>query len=243
MAFKRFVFGTDSHGDMICKETAKKFLKFVDDYKPHHKIHGGDVFDFRPLRGGCGNEEKSESMRNDLMMGLDFISAYKPTDILLGNHDDRLWQKASSKTDGVMRDLCGSLVSQIECHKDWNKANVLPYDSRLGVLKLGDLQFIHGYNAGLNACKQAIQVYKGSGTGVIMGHVHQFSTCEDRSLNRAVGISCGALCQLDMPYNKTNTAKLGHANGWIFGEIHSSGEWEAWNVRKSGKIWLNPIKK
>tara|TARA_R110000787_G_scaffold278642_1_gene388464 strand:- start:215 stop:943 length:729 start_codon:yes stop_codon:yes gene_type:complete len=242
MSFKKFIFGTDSHGDMICKETEKKFLEFVESYKPHHRIHGGDVFDFRPLRGGSGAEEKSESMKKDLNMGLQFIDDYRPNHILLGNHDDRLWQKANCWTDGVMRDLCENLVLEIEGNRVWKRAKVLPYDSRLGVLKIGDLQFIHGYNAGIYAARQAIQVYKGSGTGVIMGHVHGFSTFEDRSLNRAVGISCGALCSIDMPYNSKNTAKLGHNNGWIFGEIHSGGEWEAWSVRKSGKIWLNPIK-
>ena len=95
MAFKRFIFGTDSHGDMIDKVTASKFLDFVEDYKPHHRIHGGDVFDFRPLRGGSGAEEKSESMKKDLNMGLEFIDQYRPNHILLGNHDDRLWQKAA----------------------------------------------------------------------------------------------------------------------------------------------------
>lgn len=242
MAFKKFVFGTDSHGDMIDPVTAEKFLEFVEAYKPHHRIHGGDVFDFRPLRGKCSNEEKSESMKGDVMAGLQFVDDYRPNFILKGNHDHRLWMKAIAWTDGSMRDLCELLVLEIEGNRVWKRATVLPYDSRLGVLKLGDLQFVHGIHTGIYCAKQLIMLYKSTGTGAIMGHVHRFSMHTDPSLTKAVGITCGALCQLDMPYNTTAGAKLGHSNGWIFGEIHSGGEWEAWNVRRDGDIWLNPRK-
>jgi len=244
MAIKKFVFGTDSHGDMIDKNTRKAFLEFVDDYKPHIKIHGGDVFDFRPLRNGSGPEEKSESMYKDLAAGLSFIEEYQPTNILLGNHDDRLWKKAACWTDGILRDLCENILLEVEGNRMWKNAKVLPYDSRLGVLKIGDLQFIHGYNSGIYAARTAIQCYKGTGTGVIMGHIHRFSSHEEPSLARAMGISCGCLCQTDMPYNSKHLAKLGHANGWLFGEIHErkgTSPWEAWAVRKEGTTWLNPL--
>lgn len=243
MAIKKFLFGTDSHGDMEDPETIGRFLSFCEEYRPDYRIHGGDVWDFRPLREGAGAEEKSESMRRDTLTGLALLSEYRPTHILKGNHDERLWRKAESKTDGLMRDLCAKLVEEIEGKKAWRSAHVFPYDVRDGVLQLGGLQFIHGYHAGMNAARQAIQTYKGSGS-VIQGHVHSFSRFSDTGLYRAEGITCGMLGKIDMPYNAKTPRKLGYENGWIFGEIHetkTSSAWECWFVRKSGGEWLSPI--
>lgn len=246
MGIKRFLFGTDNHGDQQDDETVNAFLSFADRWKPHIKIHGGDVFDFRPLRNGAGAEERAESMERDCITGIAFLDAYRPDYILRGNHDERLWQSAQSATNGNMRDLCGRLVQDIEQQKNWNRATVLPYDVRTGVLKLGQLQFVHGYHAGVAAARQAIGIYKGSGTGVVQGHVHSFSRFADSSLSRAEGISVGALCKIDMPYNAKTPRKLAHENGWAFGEIHQSksgkSDWELWFCRKgeTGKF-ISPV--
>lgn len=243
MAIKKFLFGTDSHGDMIDHDTATRFLKFSEDYRPHYRIHGGDVFDFRPLREGAGAEEKTESMESDVTAGIDFLNRYRPTQILKGNHDVRLWKKAESKTNGLMRDLCARLAVEIESQPSWKKAEVFPYDTRLGVFAIGSLQFVHGYHAGMNAARQAIATYKGTGS-VIQGHVHSFSRYADTGLNRAEGITCGLLGKIDMPYNEKTPRKLAYENGWLFGEVveNKSGKssWECWFVRKDGDTWMTP---
>ena len=244
MAAKRFLFGTDSHGDMIDPETARRFCKFSEEYKPHYRIHGGDVFDFRPLREGAGAEEKTESMENDVRAGIEFLNEYRPTQILIGNHDVRLWKKAENRTNGAMRDLCSRLATEIEKQPSWKRAEVFPYDVRAGVFNIGSLQFVHGYHAGANAARQAIGTYKGTGS-VIQGHVHSFSRYSDTGLNRAEGITCGMLGKIDMPYNEKTPRKLAYENGWLFGEVFErkgSSPWEAWFVRKDGDQWISPIK-
>ncbi|HAF39763.1 MAG TPA: hypothetical protein DCG72_12310 [Gammaproteobacteria bacterium] len=243
MAAKKFLFGTDSHGDMIDPDSAKRFIRFADDYRPHYRIHGGDVFDFRPLREGAGGEERTESMEGDVLAGLEFLDQYRPTQILTGNHDVRLWKKAESRTNGLMRDLCGRLVGEIEGQPAWSGAKVFPYDTRKGVFAIGDLQFVHGYHAGINAARQAVQTYKRTGS-VIQGHVHSFSRFADMGLTRCEGITCGMLGKIDMPYNEKTPRKLAYENGWLFGEIFErkgSSPWECWFVRKDGNTWLNPL--
>lgn len=243
MAIKKFLFGTDSHGDQIDRKTAERFLQFSESYKPHYKIHGGDVFDFRPLREGAGGDEKSESMESDVKAGIEFLNEYKPTQILKGNHDVRLWNKARSKTDGTLRDLCARLADQIEAQRAWQNAQIFPYDTRTGIFAIGTLQFIHGFHSGINAARQAIATYKGTGS-VIQGHVHTFSRFADTGLNRAEGITCGLLGKVDMPYNKKTPRKLAYENGWLFGEAveNKSGttSWECWFVRKDGETWMTP---
>ena len=117
-SFKRFVIGFDPHGDQQHGPSNKVFFKFIDQFKPHYRIAGGDVFDFRPLRGKATLEERQESLRPDRDAGLDWLELLRPTHFLLGNHDHRLWLNAE-KSDGVLSDYCRQGVEEIEdfCRK------------------------------------------------------------------------------------------------------------------------------
>ena len=93
---KRFIFATDLHGDQQDKAAVKALFKATESFKPHLRIFGGDLIDARPLRKGAGPEERAESMADDWRAGLKFISEWKPTHLLMGNHDQRLWDLAEA---------------------------------------------------------------------------------------------------------------------------------------------------
>lgn len=61
----RFVFASDSHGDMNDPEALDALWEFCKDYKPEVRVAGGDHFDFRSLRRGVGTSdaESGESSR------------------------------------------------------------------------------------------------------------------------------------------------------------------------------------
>lgn len=84
--FKKFIIAFDNHGDMIDADSERVFFKFMADWKPDIRIHGGDCFDFRPLRRKADDEERRESLRLDWDMGLDFFERLRPQHYLLGNH-------------------------------------------------------------------------------------------------------------------------------------------------------------
>jgi hypothetical protein len=86
MSFKKFVAGFDVHGDQQCKKTNEVFFKFVDQWKPDYRIAGGDIFDFRPLRGKATTEERRESVMADRNDGMEWLARFEPTHYLLGNH-------------------------------------------------------------------------------------------------------------------------------------------------------------
>jgi len=62
MSFKKFIVAGDNHGELGCPIAIKKFLDFCEDWKPHYKIHLGDVFDFACLRRGASQEEKADGV-------------------------------------------------------------------------------------------------------------------------------------------------------------------------------------
>jgi len=84
--WKKFLLGTDPHGDMQDEAANRVFFQFADDFKPDLRVCGGDVWDFRPLRKGANEEEKKESVKKDFEAGRDWIKKFKPNFLLRGNH-------------------------------------------------------------------------------------------------------------------------------------------------------------
>jgi hypothetical protein len=212
VGLKRFVFGSDIHGDMSDPAAVNAFLGFVRDFKPNYRICGGDVFDFRPLRGKASEEERRESLLGDFEAGDRFLDAYRPTHLLRGNHDERLWDRAGLKS-GPVSDLAQELVGRVE--RRLSSATVLPYHRRTGVLRLGHLKFLHGFYAGVTAARQHALAY-GS---CLFGHVHSIDEASVPGLDRRVARSVGCLCLLDMPYDARSVGALRHCHGWAYGVI------------------------
>jgi len=239
---KRFLFGTDSHGDQIDPEAARAFLEFAEDFKPHVKIHGGDFLDLRPIRRGASNEEQAENMLDDVESGIMFLKQYFKGSgervLTLGNHDHRLWELSESSVAGLKAEYAFSLRQRLEKILDRLRVDYRPYCVRRGRYQLGNLSFVHGFHHNIHCAKTHAEKF-GS---VIFGHVHRFSESTVAHVDHIVGMSCGSLAKTDMPYTHKMTSSLAHENGWIFGIVNEkTGNWEAWKVRQTedGR-WLNP---
>ena len=239
MLSRRFVVASDSHGDQIDPATESALLSFVHDFKPQVRIHAGDVFDFRNLRRGASDDEKAHSLEDDWRMGSDFMRRFfdggKENHFLRGNHDERLWHFAHSAT-GLLRDYAHDGIARVEKLVKQSRARMLPYDSRLGVLKLGALKVIHGYAAGIGAARKHAIVYR----NVLFGHTHNCDVASaesDEGVSEARGI--GACCRLDMPYNAHQTGKLRHQNAFCYGLLFEDGTYQINQAKKiDGRFYV-----
>jgi predicted phosphodiesterase len=227
----RFIVVSDSHGDMQDDRSVAAVLDFVKDFKPDLRIHGGDLFDFRNLRRGASDEEKAGSLQDDRDAGAYFLSRLmqgsKESYFLRGNHDERLWNLLDS-SDGQKRDYAKDGVNWVEqlCKK--TKTEMLPYDSRLGVLKLGHMTVIHGYACGMGAAARHARVYG----NCFYGHTHEMSVAPVENISgpaEARGIGC--LCKIDMGYNSMQMNKLRHQQGWIYGLLFPDGTYQAFQAK------------
>ena len=216
MSYKRFVYVSDTHGDCIDPKAERAFFKFLAEYNPQIRIHGGDLWDMRPLRRGACEEEKREKLRNDFDCGIEFLSRYRPTNMLLGNHDIRLWNLARDGF-GLQQEYAQNLVGEAEGVFAKLKCPVLPYDKRLGVLQIGKLKAIHGYATGPYAARRQAQAYG----NVLAGHTHDIASCSIEDVTAHTCHICGCLALLDMPYNSTQIGALRHRQGWGMGVINT----------------------
>lgn len=227
MSYQRFVIATDLHGDMQDSGAVNALMRFIRDWKPRHRICLGDVWDFRALRTKASEEEKRESLKADFDAGLAWLEQFAPNhDLLLGNHDVRLWDRAALD-NGPLADYCGELVSRVDGLLARSRVAVRPYHKRLGVLRLGHLKLLHGFYAGVTAARQHALAY-GS---CLFGHIHAIDEASVPGMERRVARAIGALCLLDMDYNRGSVNTLRYANGWAYGVVDdSSGDYQVFQA-------------
>lgn len=229
----RFVVASDPHGDMADRNSVSALWDFMADWKPTVRIHAGDNYDFRNLRKGASDDEKAASLEDDWGMGNEFLRTFfdggKESVFLRGNHDERIYDFRGSAT-GVLRDYASDGCKRLEATVKKCKAKMLPYDSALGVYKLGRLAVVHGYHAGMSACRQHAAIYR----NCLFGHVHTIESAPVAALEPAEARSIGCLCIRDMDYINKKTGKLRWAQGWAYGLLFDDGTYQLFQTRNIG---------
>lgn len=236
MAWKRFVYASDIHGDKQDAKANKVLFSFLKTWKPEIRVCGGDLWDFRPLRRGADADERRESMRTDFEAGKQWLEKFQATHFLRGNHDERLWDLAE-RGDGVLSDYAVSGLGEVAGLMKSLKCRMLPYDRRFGVLRIGKLKMIHGFAFGVNAARRQAQTY-GS---VLMGHAHGIQHVSIEGLENRVGRMCGCLCDLDMEFERARIASLVHRHGFAYGVVHeTTGLYHVWQAEDINGTWVLP---
>jgi hypothetical protein len=206
---------------------------FMQEWKPFYRIHAGDNYDFRNLRKGASDEEKAASLADDWEAGNDFLRRFfdggASNHFLRGNHDERLYEFRNS-CSGMLRDYATDGIKQMEAVVKKCRAKMLPYDSDLGVLDLGKLSVLHGFHAGVGACRTHAAIYGNA----IFGHVHTIETASVASREPAEARSIGCLCKRDMDYVNKKTGKLRWAQGWAYGLLFPDGTYQLFQTRNIG---------
>jgi hypothetical protein len=233
LAWQRFIVASDLHGDMQDSAAVNALSRFTREWKPKHRICLGDVWDFRALRTKASEEERRESLKADFDAGLAWLEDFAPThDLLLGNHDIRLWDRAKFG-NGPLADYCGELVARVDASLARCRVGTRPYHKRLGVLRLGHLKLLHGFYAGVTAARQHALAY-GS---CLFGHIHSIDEASVPGMDRRTARAVGCLCRLDMDYNRASVNTLRYASGFAYGVVDDkSGDYCVWQAEGvSGK--------
>lgn len=236
---ERFLAAFDVHGDMQDKAANAVLFEFLRDFRPHHRICGGDVFDFRAMRRKATEAEKEMSMRADFEDGMEWLGKFRPQTWLRGNHDERLWDLARMG-HGLIRDYATECCEHIESKMRRRGCRMLPYDRR-SVYRLGKLKFLHGMFSGIQATRQTALTYADAGEIVVCGHGHAVDDVTVAGLARRRAMMAGCLCRLDMEYNRQMANSLRWAHGFVYGIINTkTGEVRIEQAQKFNEQWIMP---
>lgn len=237
MSLTRIIAVGDNHGDLIHRADADIFIEFCRTFKPNLKVHLGDNWDFRNLRRGADPREEGDDMEPDLTAGFMFLDRFKPNVFLLGNHDWRIW-KANTDSRGLVRQFATDTISHIDRVTKAMRCEVLPYHSRKGVFRSGNLSFLHGYHAGIGAVAQHARIYR----SCCFGHLHGNGMVSERGVDSPRAYCVGGLGDHErMEYAAQRTATLAWGPGWAYGVVNQkTGNFQLWTAQKLDGRWMLP---
>jgi len=225
----RFIFASDLHGHHQNARAVQVLKDVTKDFKADLRIYGGDLLDLAALRKGATAEEQCSSMIEDWEAGMEFLHSWRPSKLLLGNHDDRLFRLAESSTAGIKAEYAGRLASEFENTLRKLRCEWKPYHKRLGIFSFGKLNFLHGYFSGTGAAKQHAMAYG----NCLFGHCHSTDSASFGTFNeRKTAYGVGALMNVDQPYNSRYPGTLRHGCGFAMGLIHEDGSFTVQQVQE-----------
>jgi hypothetical protein len=231
---ERFIVVGDNHGNMQDDKAVAALFEFMRFWKPKHRIHLGDNWDFRWLRGKASEDDKLDpGLQADFDMGAAFVDKFRPTVFLAGNHDWRV-RKSMESPNPVKSKLAGMIWGDMEDSLKGTKIH--PYNKREGVYKFGDLKMVHGYAAGVGAVRKHALVYQ----RVYLGHLHMVEHVSVETHNRGEAWCVGGLAKLEMGYNEAQIGTLRQSHGCRYGIISASGRTMAWQAEASRGRWNFP---
>lgn len=234
----RFMLVADVHGVHQDEKAVEAALYFRKVFKPTIRVDMGDLFDLTCLREGANAKEKAASLDVDLEAGMDFFNKFSPTHKLDGNHEDRI-PKLLGHPDQLVREAAQGLNDKItEACRDIG-CRRYPYDTIKGIVKIGDLNVIHGFGKGGPGMARDMAIEFGP---VVCGHGHRIEEFKRANYrNMLVCNMIGCLCNTHMEWDKTRPGTFTQAHGWGYGfvDLHT-GKYALFQAKRVQGEWIVP---
>ena len=211
-----------SHGMALNQDAAAEVFRIKAEHKPHITIHLGDWMDTTAFRGGAGEQDRGQSVIDDVKAGIEFMRAYAPNVLFCGNHDDRLW-KDVDHPNALRADCAKMVIERIEGFCGSIGARLIPYTGAMdntGWLKTGPVVWGHGVMFGENAARDHAEAFAAHAKHVVFGHTHRVMMQSGRTMGETVGYSIGCLCdKAAMVYAKARRQSMSWQHACLIGEI------------------------
>lgn len=242
LKFEKFLIIGCTHGAFVDWNAFNAVLKFKKLWKPKIRIHLGDVIDLAAFRAGAkGTRDEASLLAPDLTNGNQIIRQFQPTLVLLGNHEDRVWNLSGHYNQMVAR-AAASCVTEFKAACEAVGAKLLEhYDINRSWFQLADdLKVLHGFGrGGENALRDTAEHFGRS----IFAHFHRAEAVGGRRSDRPVGWCVGNLLQLERAeYAKTLRTTARWSHGFVYGETNGreSRVWLSQCPQGEGKRWPLP---
>lgn len=220
----RFTFGTDLHGIEQHKRTVHAFLSFVKEFKPELKVFGGDLWNLAALRRQADEHEKVIRLKEDFLAGIEFLKEYKPSILMIGNHDQRLYDAVKRERvnrTGWLSELADTYLKQFHEFVDANGIKIYPYEKKKGIFRVHGMAFAHGFGSGGMLSQNMAETYG----DIIHGHGHKIErTTAMHSGHAVTAFQSGCLCRDDMEYTRADLGSLRQEQGWVYGVLGKINE-------------------
>lgn len=206
-----------SHGHLSNKTFTAALMGFADRFKPKHRIHLGDGFDFTAFRSGAkGTKDEGEPVDCDLNEGRALIKRFRPTVFCMGNHEDRI-VKLAQHHNTIIATAAGAVLQKILEPLQACRAIVIPYTIHAsGWYRLGDYAWGHGHLFAENYLRDTAEAWGNT----VVAHAHRAGIAKGRRSDNPTCYGVGTACDIEkMTYAKGRRATLAWSHGMVFGHV------------------------
>ncbi len=176
MNTKKFVAFGCTHCPLQDEEAINWLIQNIQEYKPDYVIHLGDLFEAASA-SRWDNEEDFTLLdefvsANKLLKNIRENSGDSRYVLVPGNHDYNVL--AINRIDKKLRGLCDwRKEHNVPELKNWDIPCKYSYDRNVGVFRLGQVTFAHGYEGNISA-DEMHSIFLGVPYGLYVGaHTHK----------------------------------------------------------------------
>lgn len=216
--FKRFMAIGCTHGALMDQDAFAAVMGFKARFKPDTRVHLGDVSDYAAFRSGAkGTHDEAVQLGPDLEAGIGALREYEATDVLLGNHDIRVW-KLAEHHNAVIARAAGSVKAEfLKACEDLGARVVDHYHINKSWITLGDTKLLHGFMFN----EMAIRDHAEHFGKCVIAHLHRAGIQTGRRADNPVCYCVGTLANIDaMDYASTRRATAAWSHGFVWGEYN-----------------------
>ena len=227
-----------SHGIHADPAALEAVVRFRQSFQPHTVVHLGDFVDTTAFRSGAkGTADEGSPVDADIDSGLEFLSRLRPTMVLCGNHEQRLW-RAMASPSAIVSHCAETVVRGIEAHCRKLRASLRTYTGIWQGEQLGGYRLMHGVFFSENATRDHAEAYG----NVIHAHTHRAAVAKGRRSDNPTGYCVGTLTTAsNMDYAAIRRATLSWSQGFVWGE-YTDDQAQLWlHENQTGKAWHLPV--
>lgn len=217
--FKRFMAIGCSHGSLVDPKAVETVMRFKDKWNPHTRVHLGDICDYAAFRNGAhGTKDEAEAIGPDIQAGIRLIHQYEPTDVLIGNHDVRVF-KQSSHQNAIIALAASHARNEflMACDKVKVRRLIDHYDIARSWVTLGDTKLMHGWFFNEMAMRDHAEHFG----KCIIAHLHVAGMMNGRRSDNPTCHCVGTLASVErMDYANTRRATARWSHGFAYGEYN-----------------------
>lgn len=222
----RVVVSSDFQLPFIDIPVVDAYFRFLEEYQPHYIFLNGDILDCYELSTFDQNPNRTFSLQDEIMMGIELIERHKeiiPGAKIFwidGNHEERInrtiWKaSAQNNFSFLVQDLATVL------NLDERVDGYVPYGA--GIDFLGFL-ITHGNYVSTHSAYTARKHLDNFGSSGVNGHTHRlgafFKTDLHPFAKTHAWYECGCMCRIDLEYVKGGKANW--QQGFLIGEVWDS---------------------
>ncbi len=217
-SYKRFLAFGCSHGSLVDPKAVAKVAKFKAAFKPHTVIHLGDVYDFAAFRHGApGTKDEAASLAPDINAGSRLIEELEPTNVIIGNHDVRVW-KLADHPNAIIAHAAACCRNEFLTACERVHAKVLDtYDINKSWIELGDTKVLHGFMYNEMAMRDHAEHFG----KCMIAHLHRAGADSGRRNDHPTCHCVGTLSSVGRAeYANTRRATARWSHGFTWGEYN-----------------------